>query len=154
MIALIPLSHVLRKSKAGYEYSKVREKVNHLLFMDDLKLYAKDETSLDSLIQTVRIFSKDIGMQFGIDKCTMLSLKRGNIVTSEEIKLRDKSLIKSMKNGKSYKYLGILQADRIKHKEMKDEVGREYKRRVQNVLETKLNGVNLIKASTLGEYHC
>ena len=145
VIALIPLSHILRKSKAGYEFSKVKEKVNHLLFMDDLKLYAKNEKSLDSLIQTVRIFSKDIGMEFGIDKCAMISLKRGNIITSEGITLPDKFLIKSMKNGESYKYVGILQADRIKHKEMKEEVGREYKRRVRKILETKLNGGNLIK---------
>ena len=51
-----------------------------------------------------------------------------------------------MKNGESYKYLGILQADRIKHKKMKDEVGREYRRRVRKILEAKLNGGNLIKS--------
>ena len=56
-------------------------------------------------------------------------------VTSEGITLPDKSLIKLMKNGESYKYLGILQADRIKHKEMKDEVGREYKRRPRKILQ-------------------
>ena len=39
--ALIPLTHILRKSKAGYEFSKTKVKDNHLLFMDDLKLYAK-----------------------------------------------------------------------------------------------------------------
>ena len=35
--------------------------------MDDLKLYAKSERELDSLIQTVRSFS-DVGMVFGLDK--------------------------------------------------------------------------------------
>ena len=34
-----------------------------------LKLYAKSEKGLGSLVQTVRIFSDDIGMEFGIDKC-------------------------------------------------------------------------------------
>jgi len=111
VIALIPLSHILRKLKAVYEFSKAKVEVNHILSMDDLKLYAKNEKSLDSLIHTVRIFSKDIGMEFGIDKCAMLSLKQGYIVTSEGITLPDKSLIKSMKNGESYKYLGVLQAD-------------------------------------------
>ena len=37
--------------------------------MDDLKLHAKIERELDSLIQTVRIFSDDAGMVFGLDKC-------------------------------------------------------------------------------------
>ena len=46
--------------------------------MDDLKFYSKSEKTLDFLIQTVRIFSEDIGMQFGIDKCAMLVIKKGN----------------------------------------------------------------------------
>ena len=45
--------------------------------MDDLELYSKSEKALDPLIQTVRIFSKDTGMQFGIDKCAMLVMKKG-----------------------------------------------------------------------------
>ena len=38
---LIPLTYVLRRCAAGYEFSSNWSKVNHLLFMDDLKLYAK-----------------------------------------------------------------------------------------------------------------
>ena len=45
--------------------------------MDDLKLYGKDEIQLESLVQTVGVFSQDIGMQCGIKKCTVLILKRG-----------------------------------------------------------------------------
>ena len=37
------------------------------LFMDDLKLFAKSKNQIDSLVQTVYIFSEDIGMQFGIN---------------------------------------------------------------------------------------
>ena len=53
--------------------------------MNDLKLYSKSEKALDSLIQTIRIFSEDIGMQFGIDKCAMLVVKRGKTVKSDGI---------------------------------------------------------------------
>ena len=45
---LTPLTHISRKSTAGYQFSKSGEKVNHLLFMDDLMLYAKNVKSLDS----------------------------------------------------------------------------------------------------------
>ena len=34
---------------------------------------------MDSLIHPVRIFSEDNEMQFGIDKCTMLVMKKGEI---------------------------------------------------------------------------
>ena len=47
--------------------------------MDDLKLYDKNEKGLESLAQTVRIFSDNIGMEFGIDKCATLVLQRRKI---------------------------------------------------------------------------
>ena len=65
--------------------------------MDDLKLYSKSEKALDSLIQTVRIFSTDIGMQFGIDKCAILVMKKGKIVKSDGIQLPNDKVIKSLK---------------------------------------------------------
>ena len=37
VLALIPLSLILRKAKAAYEFSESKEKINHLLFTDDLK---------------------------------------------------------------------------------------------------------------------
>ena len=41
-------------------------KINHLLFMDDLKLFGKSYEQTDSLVQTFHTFSVDIGMEFGI----------------------------------------------------------------------------------------
>ena len=57
--------------------------------MDDLKLYAKTPNQLDSLIQTVRIFSNDIGMKFGIENRAVLIIKRGKMTQSEGITLPD-----------------------------------------------------------------
>ena len=76
VLALIPLSLILRKVKAAFEFSESKEKINHLLFMDDLKLYSQNEEGLDSLVQTVRVFSKDIGMEFGIEKSATLVMER------------------------------------------------------------------------------
>ena len=45
---MIPLTKILRKAKAGYTLDDI--KVNHLLFMDDLKLFAKNEKLLDRLV--------------------------------------------------------------------------------------------------------
>ena len=88
VIALIPLTLILKKATAGYHFTD-KTKVTHLLFMGDLKLYGKDKTQLDSLTQTVRIFSHHIGMQFGIEKCVVLVLKRGQLVESDAIQLPD-----------------------------------------------------------------
>ena len=48
VLALIPLSFILRKAKAVYEFSESEEKNNHLLFTYDLKLYSWSEKGLDS----------------------------------------------------------------------------------------------------------
>ena len=59
VLALIPLSLILRKTKAVYEFSGSQEKINYILFMDDLKLYSRNEEGLDSLVQAIRVFRED-----------------------------------------------------------------------------------------------
>ena len=144
IIALLPLTSILRKSNPGYKFAS-GEKINHLLLMDDLKLYGENEKALDSLAQTVRIFTSDIRMEFGIEKCATMIQKRGKVVRSGGTKLPDEKVIKSLQDNKGYKYLGILQVDKVKGQEMKGKITKEYKRRVRKVLETKLNGENMIK---------
>ena len=78
VVVLIPLSIILNKTDLGYVTSR-NQKMN-ILFMDNLKLYAKSERELDSLTQTVSIFSDLVGMVFGLDKCAVLVLKRGKMV--------------------------------------------------------------------------
>ena len=94
---MIPLGLILKKTKAVYEFSESKEKINCLLFMDDLKLYSRREKGLDSLVQTVCVFSRDIGMEFGIEKCVMLVMEKGKIVKSVGIELPE--VIKSLQEG-------------------------------------------------------
>ena len=109
----IPLTLILHKSESAYKFSSTKEKINHFLFMDDLKLYTKNEKGLDSLVQIVRIFSEDIGMECGIDKCATLVLKRWKITKFDEISLLDGRVMKGLIEGAGYKYLGTLKADQI-----------------------------------------
>ena len=44
--------------------------------MDDLKLYGRNLNEIDSLVRTVKIVTKDIGMKFDKDKCGFLAMKR------------------------------------------------------------------------------
>ena len=73
-------------------------------------------------------------------------MKRGKIVESDGITLPDDKMIRNLKEDKSYKYLGVQELDDTKTSEMKERVSKEYKRRVRKVLETRLNGNNIIKA--------
>ena len=108
MLCLIPLTLILHKSESAYQFSSTKEKINHLLFMDDLKLYAKNEKGLDSLVQRVRIFSDDIGMEFRIDTCATLVLKREKFTKFDGISLPDGKLMKVLIEEAGYKYLGII----------------------------------------------
>ena len=110
VMAMIPMTCVLRKTKPTYTL-KTKSKLNHLLYMDDLKLYAKNQTEIESLIHTVRIFSDDIGMEFGLDKCATIKMKRGKLVEMERVTLAEGNEMSALEEDGEYKYLGILEAD-------------------------------------------
>ena len=50
IVAMIPLNHILKKYTAGYKLSRSQEKINHLMYMDDFKLFAKNQKELETLI--------------------------------------------------------------------------------------------------------
>uniref|UniRef100_A0A1X7VHN8 Reverse transcriptase domain-containing protein n=1 Tax=Amphimedon queenslandica TaxID=400682 RepID=A0A1X7VHN8_AMPQE len=110
VMCMIPLTMVLRGMKAGYEMKDGGGNVNHLLVMDDLKLFGKNTSQIESLVDTVQSVSSDIGMEFGVRKCGALVLKRGVVVESEGIVLPDGETMKSVDEDR-YKYLGILEKD-------------------------------------------
>ena len=55
--------------------------------MDDIKMLEKSKKEMESLMNTVHVFSDDIGMQFGIEKCAITVLKRG------ELESRDNNIV-------------------------------------------------------------
>ena len=111
--------------------------------MDDLKLYNPSEKGLHSLVQTICVFSEDIGMEFGIEKCAPLVMEKGKIVKSVGIELPDGKVIKSLQEGESY--LGILEADKFLEEKMELNVSKEYIRRLTKVSKSKVNGGNLVQ---------
>jgi hypothetical protein len=67
-IALIPLTNELNRSKCGYQVYGTERKINHLLYMDDLKLIGRSEEELRNEIKIVKTFSNDIKMKSGLEK--------------------------------------------------------------------------------------
>ena len=90
VMALVPMNLLLRDAAPGYVL-KSKTKINHLLYMDDQKLYGKSKSDIESLISTVRLFTDDISMRFGQQKCASIVLKRGKKVEDEGIQLVDDS---------------------------------------------------------------
>ena len=76
-------------------------------------------------------------MEFRLPKCEVLIMKRGKVVKSEGISMPDGKMMKNIEEG-GYKYLGILEADGVKHEEMKDQIKKEYFRILQKYTKVKI----------------
>ena len=96
VICMIPLSLLLRKVKASYEWGIKEFKMINLLFMDDLKLFGKNDHQIDSLVQTVFTFSEDTGMEFGLKKCGVVILKKRKLVRFDGIHLPNQEYMGSL----------------------------------------------------------
>ena len=143
-ISLIPLSTELNKT--GYGYKIKEQKINHLFYMDDLKLYGKNDNELEGSLKTVKKLSDDIGMEFGLDKCAKATFKKGRLEKSSPIEIDIKTTIRELEQEELYKYLGINEGNGIQHASMKEKIRRECYRRVRAVLKTELNSKNRVHA--------
>ena len=88
--------------------------------MDDINLFAKNEKELETLIHAVRIYSQDIGMEFGIETCAMLVMKSGkrHLADGMEQPNQDKNRTLEKKRNP----LGHLEDWHHKKVEMKDKI--------------------------------
>ena len=94
IIAMMPLNHTLRKCTARYKLNRSQEKINHLMYMGDIELFAINEIELKSLIHAVRIFSQDIGTEFGREKCATIVMKSGKRHLTDGMELPNQDKIK------------------------------------------------------------
>ena len=145
MIIIIIIIIILRKINASHEWGKKEYKLNHLLLMDNLKLFLKSEEQQDKLARTVYVFSTDIGIEFEMKKCGTLTIKKGKVARCKGIKLLNSEVMKAVKK-EGYTSLGIVELDKIKENEMKEKTIKEYKPRLRLVLKSKLNVKNKITA--------
>ena len=84
------------------------------MYMDDIKLFAKNEKEQETLIHSVRIYSQDIGMEFGIEKCAILVMKSGKRHLTDGMEQPNQNKIRMLGEKETNKHSGILEADTIK----------------------------------------
>ena len=113
--------------------------------MYDLKLYGKTDKGLKSLIQTVRVFSSEICMEFGTEKCNIRILKRGIKDENCDILLQNNLKIFSLKERWELQVSRKTWAEDINTKKMKEKLKTEYLKRTRKVLDSKLNSENLLR---------
>ena len=95
-------------SRIKTQYSQ--EKINHLVFKDDIKLFAKNKRDLETLIQTVRIYCQDIEMELGMEKYDMQAMKSGKRDMTEGIKLLNQEKKSEPLEKRKLKILGNIES--------------------------------------------
>ena len=53
------------------------------------------------------MFSDDVNMQFGLDKCAKATFKRGKLAETSSIKIDENTNIEELDQEGTYKYLGV-----------------------------------------------
>ena len=71
------------------------------MYMDDIKLFVKNEKELETLILAVRIYSQDIGIEFGIEKCVVLVMKSGKRRMTDEMELPNQNKIRTLQENET-----------------------------------------------------
>lgn len=147
-LALNPLSRILNKTGYGYTIDRENDiKLTHLLYMDDIKLYATNRQQLEHLLKITENFSTDIKMTFGTDKCKVNSIIKGQHKETDPFNLElQGGTIDSMELKETYKYLGYHQTTSINHTDIKNTLKTKYKQRLNKILSTQLSARNKIKA--------
>ena len=107
VLSVNPASFLLERTQQGYELGEAfRQIINHLFFVDDLKLYARSKQMAMLLLDIITTFTNDVGMKFGEAKCAYVYVFRGKRKTlGQSIKINNLT-VQELKDETLYTYLG------------------------------------------------
>ena len=94
------------------------------------------------ILETVTMFSQDIGMTFGLSKCAYQSIERGKRKAENKPLVVNNLSIEEIEEGDQYKYLGTDESVGIIGPLNEEKVIKEYKLRVKKIWNSELNGLN------------
>ena len=93
------------------------------------------------ILETVTMFSQDIGMAFGLSKCAYKSIERGKYKAENKPLVVNNLSIEEIEEGDQYKYLGTDEFVGIIGPLNKEKVIKGYKLRVEKIWNSELNGL-------------
>ena len=122
VIAMMPFNYIPRKCTAEYKFSKSQEKINHLMYMVDIKLFAKKRKRIGNPNTNCENIQSRYRNGIWHRKCAMLVMKCGKRRMTDGVELPTQIIIRTLREKETYKYLGIVEADTIKQVEMKENI--------------------------------
>ena len=104
-VALIALSK--RLNNTGYGYKIYDKTINHVFYIDDFKLFAKNDQKLLGFLKIVKKFGDHIWMKSVLAKCAKATFVHGKLVKDKIFTLDTTTVIKDLESKESYKYLSV-----------------------------------------------
>ena len=101
-LCITPLSHALGLGP-GYECAHLDHPMTHLLFMDDLKVYAQRSRVLETALGVVDRVSRAVSMELGLWKWEVSHVASGKLTAGEDFILPEDGHISAVTNGKTYR---------------------------------------------------
>ena len=111
--------------------------LNHLLFMDGLKLFARDTDSLGKLLNNTKEFFAKAGLSLNAQKSAH---------SSDYTKIKTLNELPVVNSATGYKYLGFFQTDKTLQMANKKKPIELVHERVARVIGTNLSGRNMVTA--------
>ena len=97
----VPISSILNPA-AGYHCLHVEEPLTHILYMDDLKLFARDDDALEDTTKVVDEGLQAIGMSLGLQKCGIAYMNKGKRRFRGTLTLEGQRQVRDMEKGETY----------------------------------------------------
>ena len=130
-----PIAWKVRATE-GYSLSKpISTKITHLLYIDDMKLFAASENQLKRVMTVAKNGMKSAGLKWNEKKCAVIHVKRGQVEQgSGDMKIVDLKPIKSLDQNNTYKFLGVSKNSKQEDKQVLEAAARTYLQRLINHL--------------------
>jgi hypothetical protein len=112
--------------------------------MDNLKIFASSSDQLNKMLEIIKQFSKDIRLEFGLDKCKTMHIHRGKLTIP--VNHEEPPEIEYMQEFQQYKYLRIELACKTDNTSAKIKLNKEVCERVGKIANTNMKGRYIIKA--------
>ncbi len=113
----------------GFRAIHQAEPITHLMFVEDLKVYAEDRIGLEEAVRMVEEVLGAMGMELGLRKCVVAHMRQGTMVMSGGgggITLKSGKELSELEEGVVYRYLGVSQRFGADLTRTKQGVEREY----------------------------
>jgi hypothetical protein len=120
LIGMNPISTALAKRPEGIKVGA--KNLNHLLYVDDYKIYSKSLSELDSLVEAISVISARAGLKLNEVKCQLAVVLKGKLVSPQREEAETATIDFKIADPKLQpaKYLGLvgaaIQIDRLNKK--------------------------------------